>query len=72
MHIIRRKTWDVIERPVSPEHVVLNRRSLVAGATALSILPMASGRAEVPVNQAFKPGRASHRRKIRNNLQQLL
>jgi len=42
MHIIRRKGWEIPEREATPEHVALNRRSLVAGGAALgagSILP---------------------------------
>ena len=63
MQIIRRRGWEVTERQVTPEHVVLKRRSLLKSATAATILPAAalssrSARADVPVNQAFKPGRA--------------
>jgi sulfoxide reductase catalytic subunit YedY len=56
MHIIRRRAWEVTERQVTPEHVVLNRRSLLAGATAMTILPSVFARADVPVTD-FKPGR---------------
>ncbi|HEY4172431.1 MAG TPA: protein-methionine-sulfoxide reductase catalytic subunit MsrP [Rhodopila sp.] len=62
MHIVRRRGWEVTERQVTPEHVMLNRRSLLKGATAMAILPAAAlsskaARAGVPVNQNFKPGR---------------
>jgi sulfoxide reductase catalytic subunit YedY len=62
MHIVRRRGWEVTERQVTPEHVVLNRRSLLAGATAMTILPamlLAPGiaRADAPASPDFKPGR---------------
>jgi len=63
MHIIRRRGWEVTERQVTPEHVVLNRRSLLNGAAAMTILPglmMSSGiaRADDSAKSDFKPGRA--------------
>src|SRR5215470_5514326 len=41
MHIIRRRGWEIPERLATPEHLVLNRRALLAatGAAALSISP---------------------------------
>jgi sulfoxide reductase catalytic subunit YedY len=39
MHIARRRGWEILERQVTPEHVVMNRRALLAGAGALTILP---------------------------------
>ena len=57
MHIIRRRGWEVTERPVTPEHLMLNRRALFAGAAAMTILPGVIARADVPVNTAFPPGR---------------
>ncbi len=39
MHIVRRRGWKIAERQVTPEHAVLNRRSVVAGGTAMTILP---------------------------------
>ena len=58
MHIIQRRGWEVSERQVTPEHVVLNRRVLLAGAATMTILPPLTARAEVSANPAFKPGRA--------------
>ena len=58
MHIVQRRGWEVTERQVTPEHVVLNRRSLLAGATAMTILPSMAARADVAVNPAFTAGRA--------------
>ncbi len=57
MHIIRRQGWEVSEREVTPEHAVVNRRSLLAGAAAMTILPPLIARADVPVNPEFKPDR---------------
>jgi sulfoxide reductase catalytic subunit YedY len=56
MHIVQRRGWEVTERQVTPEHVVLNRRSLVAGAAAMTILPSLAAQADVAVNPAFKDG----------------
>ena len=76
MHIIRRHGWEVTERQVTPEHVVLNRRSLLAGATCdddpAGHGPSGTARADVPVNPAFKARPAVDRGKIRHHLQQLL
>jgi sulfoxide reductase catalytic subunit YedY len=58
MHIVRRRGWKVIERLVTPEDVVMNRRSLVAGAAVAGLLPSISAHANVPINPVFKPGRA--------------
>jgi sulfoxide reductase catalytic subunit YedY len=58
MQIRRRRDWEVSERLVTPEDVVLNRRSLVIGAAAMGILPALATHAGVPSNPAFKPGRA--------------
>ncbi len=58
MHIMQRRGWEVAESQVTPEHVMLNRRSLLAGAGAMTILPSLAARADAPVNPAFTPGRA--------------
>jgi sulfoxide reductase catalytic subunit YedY len=58
MHIIRRRGWEVEERLVTPEHVVLNRRTVMAGGTMMAILPPLAARADVTANPAFKPDRA--------------
>ena len=42
MHVIRRKGWEIPEREATPEHLFLNRRSLIKGAGAIGaalILP---------------------------------
>ena len=39
MHIVRRRGWEIPERLVTPEHVVLEPPRVLAGATAMSILP---------------------------------
>jgi len=58
MHIIRRQGWEVTERLATPEDVVMKRRSLVAGAAVVGLLPSLAAHADVPANPAFKPGRA--------------
>ena len=58
MHIMQRRGWELSESQVTPEHVMLNRRSLLAGAGAMTILPSLAARADAPVNPAFTPGRA--------------
>ena len=58
MHIIRRRGWEVEERLATPEHVVLNRRTVMAGGTMMAILPPLAARADVTANPAFKPDRA--------------
>jgi sulfoxide reductase catalytic subunit YedY len=58
MHIIRRHGWEIPESRVTPEHAMVKRRSLLAGAGTMTILPAFAARADVTVNPAFKPGRA--------------
>lgn len=58
MHIHRRRGWEIPERLVTPEHVAINRRALMAGAAAVGVLPGFAVRAEVPVNPKFTAGRA--------------
>jgi sulfoxide reductase catalytic subunit YedY len=58
MHIIRRHGWEIPESRVTPEHAMVNRRSLLAAAGTMTILPAFAARADVTVNPAFKPGRA--------------
>ena len=61
MHIVQPRSWEVSERQVTPEHVVLNRRSLLAGAGAMTVLPALAAlaaRADVAANPAFAAGRA--------------
>lgn len=57
MHIVRRRGWEIAERQVAPEHAVFNRRSVLAGVTAMTILPSLAA-ADVTANPAFKPDRA--------------
>lgn len=58
MHIQRRRGWEIPERLVTPEHIAINRRALMAGAAALSILPGLAAHADVPVNTRYQAGRA--------------
>ena len=58
MHIVQLRGWEVSERQVTSEHIVLNRRSLLAGAGAMTIVPALVAHADVIANPAFTPGRA--------------
>jgi len=58
MRIIGRRGWEIPEHMVTPEATVINRRSLLAGASAMAILPAVVARAALPVNQAYPSGRA--------------
>jgi sulfoxide reductase catalytic subunit YedY len=57
MHIERRREWEIADRLVTPEHVMLSRRKTLATAAAMTILPGFAARADVAVNKAFDPGR---------------
>jgi sulfoxide reductase catalytic subunit YedY len=39
MNVIRRRGWEIPERLATPEHLVFNRRTFMAGAGALAIMP---------------------------------
>jgi sulfoxide reductase catalytic subunit YedY len=56
MTIIKRRGWEIPEHRVTPEHFLVNRRVLLAGAGAMTILPAAlkPARADVPVNPAYQ------------------
>jgi methionine sulfoxide reductase catalytic subunit len=64
MQIIRRRGWEITERLVTPEAIVLNRRAVLAGAGLGAIggvLGASSAvRAEqaAPINPAYQAGRA--------------
>lgn len=65
MHIARRRGWEIPERFVTPESVVMHRRGLMAGALALAgtaAAPPANAQSAVapipaPRNPKFEPGR---------------
>src|SRR6185312_3662773 len=40
--IVRRRSWDLPDRFATPEHLVFNRRAVLAGGTALALLPTAA------------------------------
>ena len=43
MNVIRRRGWEIPDRLVTPEHLVFNRRSFLAGgASALALAPHAA------------------------------
>lgn len=53
MHIIRRRGWEIAEHKATPEHFLVNRRALLGGAAAMSILPRLARADDYP-----PPGRA--------------
>jgi len=59
MHIMRRRGWEIPERLVTPEPVVMNRRGLVAGALALAgaaaTQPAAAQAVDKPLTAARNP-----------------
>jgi sulfoxide reductase catalytic subunit YedY len=57
MNIVRRRGWELADRLITPEHVVVNRRGALAGAAAMTIVPAFGAVADVTVNKAFDPGR---------------
>jgi sulfoxide reductase catalytic subunit YedY len=65
MQIIGRRGWEIPEHQVTPEHVVMNRRSLLAGASAATLLPAMGlalsstpARADLVPNPAYPAGRS--------------
>jgi len=42
MHVIHRRGWDLPQRLATPEHLVFNRRALLAGASAMALTPGAA------------------------------
>ncbi len=42
MHIIHRRGWEIPQRLATPERVFFNRRTFLAGASALALLPRAA------------------------------
>ena len=64
MNIIRRRGWELPERLMTQEALVLNRRALLAGAaltiggSALPPMARADTPIAAPMNDKYKPGRA--------------
>ena len=54
MRIIKRQSWQGAERDVTPEALVLGRRTLVAGAAAGLALPYRAYAQGAPINPAFQ------------------
>jgi sulfoxide reductase catalytic subunit YedY len=55
MKIIRRRRWEIDERQVTPEHLVVKRRLFTAGAAALAVAPSLGARADGPTNGPGRP-----------------
>jgi methionine sulfoxide reductase catalytic subunit len=59
MHIMRRRGWELPERLVTPEALVLSRRGALAGVGLLAAAPaLAQQPATPPVNPKYQAGRA--------------
>ena len=62
MHIMRRRGWELPERMVTPESLVLNRRGALAGAGLLASLAAMPATAQTsatpPLDPKYQPGRA--------------
>jgi len=43
MNVIRRRGWDIPDSRLTPEHLFLDRRAVLAGAAAMALLPSAAG-----------------------------
>ena len=74
MHILRRRGWEVSERLVTPEALVLGRRAALAGAGAVALAaPALAQTAAGPVrNPKYVAGRDITPEKYADHLQQLL
>ena len=59
MGIIGRRAWEADQHQITPEHLAMHRRGLLAGAAALATLRVGSASAAeaVPRNPKFVPGR---------------
>ncbi len=58
MNVIRRRGWEISDRDATPEHLVLGRRSALAGAALGSILAPGLARAQgAPRNPKYDGGR---------------
>jgi len=59
MRVLRRRGWELPERLVTPEALVMNRRGLLAGAGAVALATpaLAQQDAAAPRNARYAPGR---------------
>ena len=57
MHVIKRQGWEIAERAVTPEHLVMGRRALMAGTAGTILLPGLSWAQGAPRNPAYEAGR---------------
>ena len=49
MNVIRRRGWEIPERLATPEHLVFNRRSLLAAGIGAGALALAPGLADAAI-----------------------
>jgi len=61
MHVIKRRGWEISDRDVTPEHLVLSRRQVIAGTAGAILAPgMLAGTAlaqGAPRNPRYEAGR---------------
>ena len=74
MHILRRRGWEIPERLVTPEALVMGRRTALAGAGAMALAApaLAQQAGAMTPNPKYPPGRAITPGEGRDDLQQLL
>ena len=72
MHILRRRGWEMPERLVTPEALVMGRRTALAGAGSLALAAPACAQDGPRAIRNITPGREITRGEIRDDLQQLL
>ena len=60
MHVLRRRGWELSERTVTPEALVMRRRTALAGAASVAISgpALAQPAGSPPLNNKYPPGRA--------------
>jgi len=59
MHMLRRRGWEIPERLVTPEALMMGRRTaLAAGAIALAAPALAQQAGAMTSNPKYPPGRA--------------
>ncbi len=67
MRILRRRGWELPERLVTPEALVLGRRTALAGAGSIALAANARA-AEVQRNPKYLARPPNHRRKVRDDV----
>ena len=74
MHILQRRGWEIPERLVTPEALVMGQRTALAaaGAMTLTMPAVAQQVGAMTPNPKYSPRPRHHAREGRDHLQQLL